>query len=141
MSFIHEYPLWAERTVWALRVFGYAFAANTGAAALIYTPLSLKADQYIIVGTMLVFGIICMVSALMKRYIIEWIALFFLTGGVSTYVCAVWVSTLTTRTSIAGASVFTFLVLLMLVRVIDLTVYWRRNVQAAKLQAVIDGDA
>ena len=141
MSFIHEYPLWAERTVWALRVFGYGFAANTGAAALIYTPASLKPEMYVIVGSMLVFGLVCMVSALTKRYIIEWVSLFFLTGGISTYVCAMWASTLINQKAIGAASVFTFLVLLMLVRVIDLTVYWRRNVQAAKLQEVLNGDA
>lgn len=131
---IHEYPRWAERAVRFIRILGYAFAANTGAGALIYTPASLKPEMYIIVGSMLVFGLVCLVSAIMKRYIVEWIALFFLTAGTSIYVAAVWVSAISNPKTTAGASIFSFLVCLMAIRIIDLTVYWRRNVKTAELQ-------
>lgn len=135
-----DYPAWAEYTVWVTRSISYLFAALTGFAALVFTPASLRADTYVIVGSMLVFGLICLVASITRRYIVEWISLFFLTGGISIYVAAVWISTLQKPGSIAGASIFTVLVLLMVVRLIDLTVFWRNSVKAAKLSQVMTND-
>lgn len=131
---IHEYPKWAERTVRSARIASYAFSALTGLAAIFLTPNSLKAETYIIVGSMALFGLICMVSSIVKMYVLEWVSLFFLTAGISTYVAAVWISSIGNSKYIAGASIFTVLVLLMLIRLVDLTVFWLRNARAAKLQ-------
>jgi hypothetical protein len=131
---IHEYPKWAERTIRSARIASYAFATLTGLAAILFTPTSLKPEAYIIVGSMALFGMICMVASSLKMYVLEWVSLFFLTAGISTYVAAIWVSSLSNIKVVAGASIFTVLVLLMLIRLVDLTVFWLRNVRAAKLR-------
>jgi hypothetical protein len=131
---IHEYPKWAERSIRVARIMSYAFSALTGVAALLLTPNSLKPEMYVIVGSMAVFGLVCMAAAITKRYVLEWVSLFFLTAGITTYVAAVWVSAISNPKAVAGASIFTVLVLLMLIRVIDLTVFWLRNVRAARLR-------
>lgn len=131
---IIDYPPWAEVAVWITRSVSYLFAALTGLAALVLTPLALKSESYVIVGSMLVFGLVCLYSSLTRHYIIEWISLFFLTGGISLYVASVWATTLEKPTAIAGASVFTVLVLLMGVRLIDLTVFWMQNVMTARVR-------
>ena len=131
---IHEYPKWAEHTVRLARILSYAFCALTGFSAVIFTPASLRPETYIIVGTMAIFGLICMGASITKRYVLEWVSLFFLNAGISSYVAAIWVSSISNEKYIAGASIFTVLVLLMLIRLVDLTVFWLRNVRAAKLR-------
>lgn len=131
---IHEYPKWAEVTVRFARIASYAFSALTGVAAVLFTPSSLKPETYIIVGSMAIFGLICLVASSAKMYVLEWVSLFFLTAGISTYVAATWVAALTNNKYVAGASIFTVLVLLMLIRLVDLTVFWLRNVRAAKMR-------
>jgi len=135
---VHGYPRWAEVTVWILRVSSYAFCTLTGLGAILFTPTSLKAEAYAIVGSMLVFGLVCMLATAWKRYVIEWVALFFLTAGTSMYVASVWVSAVGNTKVIAGASIFTVLVLLMLIRIVDLTVFWQKTVRAVKLQGAIE---
>lgn len=130
---IHEYPKWAERVVRFARISSYAFCAITGITAILFTPSSLKPETFIIVGTMALFGLICMVASIWKMYVVEWVSLFFLSAGISTYVAAVWVSSLGNSKYIAGASIFTVLVLLMLIRLVDLTVFWMKNARAARL--------
>lgn len=134
---VHGYPKWAEITVWVLRTLSYSFCTLTGLGAIMFTPASLKPEAYAIVGSMLVFGLVCLLATAFQRYIIEWVSLFFLTAGTSMYVAAVWISALTNTKVIAGASVFTVLVLLMLIRIVDLTVFWQRTVKAVKLQQVL----
>lgn len=130
---IHEYPKWAERAVRTARIASYAFCALTGLAAIIFTPTSLKAESYIIVGSMALFGLICLVGSSLKMYILEWVSLFFLTAGTLTYVAAIWVSALSSSKVVAGASIFTVLVLLMFIRLIDLTVFWLKNERATQM--------
>lgn len=138
---IHEYPRWAERTIRIMRIASYAFCALTGLAVVFLTPASLKPELYIIVASMAIFGLICLVATTLKMYVMEWVSLFFLTAGTLTYVAAIWVSSLFNPKFVAGASIFTVLVLLMLIRVIDLTVFWLRNVRATKLQKGLSNDS
>lgn len=137
---VHDYPKWAEVSIRVGRILGYAFATVTGLSAIIFTPNSLKPEMYGIVGSMVVFGLVCMIAALGKRFIMEWVSLFFLTAGVSTYVAAMWVGSLSNVKYIGAASIFTFLILLMAIRLIDLTVYWQKNLQAAKLSKALGYD-
>lgn len=131
---IHEYPKWAERTMRVLRISSYAFCTLTGVAAIFLTPSSLKAEMFVIVGSMALFGLVCTVASVMKRYVVEWVSLFFLAAGITSYVAAVWLSAMSNPKAIAGASIFTVLVLLMLIRLVDLTVFWMKNVRAVKLR-------
>lgn len=131
---IHDYPAWAAFLVRVARTALYTCSVSTGACAIIFTPASLqKAGAGVIVGSMLIFGLVCLVGVLWQKYIIEWISLFFLSAGMSIYVAAVWISSINRPEVIAGASMFTMLVLFLIIRLIDLTVYWLRNFTAAKL--------
>ena len=134
---IHEYPKWAERSVRAARIGSYAFCAITGLAAIFLTPSSLKPEVYVIVGSMAIFGLICFAATTLKMYVLEWVSLFFLTAGTLTYVAAIWISTLSNTKAVAGASIFTVLILLMFIRLVDLTVFWLRNARATRLQQEI----
>lgn len=138
---IHEYPKWAETAVRVSRIASYAFACLTGVAALLITPSAITPELYIIIGSMALFGMICFVASIFKLYVIEWVSLFFLTAGITSYVAAVWVAAVTNPKYIASASIFMVLVLLLLIRLVDLTVFWLRNVRATKLrQELPDAD-
>lgn len=138
---IHSYPKWAEVIIRTLRIGSYALAANTGLAALLFTPSSLKPEMFVIVGSMLLFGTLCAVASALKRYVIEWVSLFFLAGGISVYTSAVWISAIANPKAVAGASIFTVLIFLMLIRAVDLTVYWLRNVRAVKQEQRLGNDS
>lgn len=131
---IHEYPKWAERTIRFMRIASYAFFAVTGLTIILLAPALLKPELYVITGSMAVFGLICLVATTMKLYVVEWVSLFFLTAGVLTYVANIWAMAMTNVKYVASASIFMVLVLLMLIRLVDLTVFWMRNVRATKLQ-------
>lgn len=134
---VQNYPLWAVIAVRTARILGYAFAALTGIAAILITPNSVTPATYVIVGSLAIFGFVCLVGAIWQKYVWEWISLFFLTGGITVYVVGVWLQAGTNPKVIAGASVFTMLVMLLIVRLIDLTVYWVKNVRAAALSQEI----
>lgn len=131
---IHEYPKWAELTVRVMRIASYAFACLTGLAVIILAPSALTPDLYVIVGSMAVFGLICFAATTLKMYVMEWVSLFFLTAGILTYVAAVWAMALSNVKYVASASIFMVLILLMCIRLVDLTVFWMRNVRATRLQ-------
>jgi hypothetical protein len=135
-----DYPVWVERTVRVIRAVMYLFAAGAGAGALVFTPASVKPEAFIIVGSMLVFGFLCAIGTATSHYILEWISLFFLMAGVSTYTVAIWISTLASPKSTAGACTITVLLLLMFLRLLELTVYWLRNVQAARMALELGHD-
>lgn len=130
---ISEYPHWAEVTVRTLRVLMYSMSVLTGVAALLFTPASMTVAAYLIVVLMLVFGLACLVGTLIMNYIVEWVSLWFLTGGLSLYVLSVWATAFSAPTKIAGSSVLTMLILALMIRTVDLTVYWMKNVRAARI--------
>lgn len=111
----------------------YSFSVLTGVAALLFTPPSMSVAAYLIVTLMLVFGLACLVGTLLLNYIIEWVSLWFLTGGLSLYVISVWATALAAPTKIAGSSVLSMLIIALMIRTIDLTVYWLKNVRAARI--------
>lgn len=139
---IHEYPKWAEHTVRIMRIAAYAFACLTGLAVIILAPSKFTPDLYVIVSSMAVFGLICTVAAILKMYVLEWVSLFFLTAGILIYVATVWALVFVNIQYLASASIFMVLVLFMCIRLVDLTVFWLRNVRATKLQKELsDHDA
>lgn len=137
---ISEYPHWAEITVRTLRVLMYSMSVLTGVAAFFFTPNSMSPIAFLIVTLMLVFGLACLVGTLIMNYIVEWISLFFLTGGLSFYVLSVWFTALSTPTRLAGSFVLSMLILALTIRIIDLTVYWVKNVRAARIARDMDID-
>ena len=130
---ITEYPHWAEVTVRTLRVLMYSMSVLTGVAAFLFTPASMSMTAYAIVTLMLIFGLACLVGTLIGNYVVEWVSLFFLTGGLSLYVVSVWFTAFSAPTRLAGSAVLSMLIFALMIRVIDLTVYWLKNVRAARL--------
>lgn len=135
---ITEYPHWAEVTVRTLRVLMYSMSVLTGVAAFLFTPASITTAGYLIVTLMLIFGLACLVGTLIGNYVIEWVALWFLTGGLSLYVLSVWATAFEAPTKIAGSSVLSMLILALMIRTVDLTVYWMKNVHAARIAQEIE---
>lgn len=88
---------------------------------------------YVIITLMLVFGLACLVGTLLANYIVEWVSLWFLTGGLALYVVSVWATALEHPTKLAGSFVLTMLILALTIRIVDLTVYWLKNVRAARI--------
>lgn len=82
---------------------------------------------------MIVFGLFCLIGTMTMHWVLEWISLFFLCAGLSVYVLSVWFTVLSTPNRIAGTSALTMLVLFLMIRAIDLTVYWLKNVKVAKI--------
>jgi hypothetical protein len=137
---VQNYPAWAVFWVRIARMLSYAFAAITGVSAVLFTPASITPQTIVIIATMGVFGLVCLVGTTIQNYVMEWISLFFLTAGISVYVAGLWVGALSSTKYIAAASLFTMLVLLLVVRLIDLTVYWLKIVKVAVISKELEDD-
>lgn len=135
---VSEYPHWAEVTLITLRVLMYSMSVLTGVAAFFFPSKSMSVVGLIVVSVMLVFGLACLVATLIRNYVAEWIALWFLTGGMSFYVLSVWFSAFSQPTRLAGTFVLTMLILALMIRITDLTVYWIKNVRAAHIARDMD---
>lgn len=138
---MREHPHWAAVTVRTARVLCYAMAVTAGVSAFLFTPMSLSIPgAFIIVASMVIFGLACLVGTLIQNYIVEWISLFFLTAGMSCYVISVWFNVWHAPARVAGTAVLSMLVLLLVIRVVDLTVYWWKNVRIARLVKDMEDD-
>lgn len=137
---IQNYPSWANVLVRTSRILAYAFASITGIAAVLFTPASITPATIVIIASMAFFGLVCLVGTLWQQYVIEWVSLFFLTGGICVYVVGLWIKSLSDLKYISASSVFTMLVLLLVVRLVDLTVYWLKNLRAAEISKGLEDD-
>lgn len=138
---MREHPHWAAVTVRTARVLVYAMAVTAGVSAFLFSPRTLSVPgAIIIVSSMAIFGLACLVGTILQNYIIEWISLFFLTAGMSCYVITVWFSVWHSPARLAGTAVLSMLVLLLVIRVVDLTVYWWKNVRIARLVKDMEDD-
>ena len=140
---MQSHPHWAQVAIRTCRVLAYASSVVTGLAAFMFTTPSVGASPalYIIAGSMLLFGLVCLVGTLMLNYIIEWIALFFLCAGLSYYVISIWFTVAGQPNKIAGTACLTMLLFFLAIRAIDLTVYWLKNVRVARMQKDMGNDA
>jgi len=132
---MQSHPHWAQVAVRTCRVLAYAASTVAGLAVFIFSTPALASNPavYVIAGSMMLFGLICLVGTLMLNYIVEWISLFFLCAGLSYYVASVWITVFGAPSKIAGTSALTMLVLFLAIRAIDLTVYWLKNVRVAQM--------
>lgn len=137
---VQNYPKWAQIAARTARILAYAFAALTGIAAVLFTPASITPQTIVIISTLAFFGLVCLVGTLWQQYVVEWVSLFFLAGGIVVYVTGLWIKALGDTKYISTASIFTMLVLLLIVRLIDLTVYWLKNVKMAALSRDLEDD-
>ena len=138
---IQDYPHWAEVTVRTLRVLMYSFSVLTGVAAFFFPSSSMSPVGLVVVTLMLIFGLACLVGTLILNYVVEWISLFFLTGGLSFYVLSVWFSAIDKPTRLAGSFILSMLILALAIRIVDLTAYWVKNVKAARIARDMDIDS
>lgn len=130
---ISEYPHWAEIVLRTLRVLMYSMSVLTGVAAFLFPSSSMTAIGAAVVTFMLICGLGCLVGTMLMNWMIEWISLWFLTGSMSFYVLSVWFSAFAQPTRLAGTFVLTMLILSLMIRITDLTVYWVKNVRAARI--------
>lgn len=137
---VQNYPKWAQVTVRTARILAYAFASLTGVAAVLFTPASITPATIVIISTLAFFGLVCLIASVWQKYVWEWISLYFLSAGIAVYVAGLWVKALGDLKYVSGASIFTMLLLLLVVRIIDLTVYWLKNVKVATLSRGIEDD-
>jgi hypothetical protein len=139
---MREHPHWAQVAVRTCRVLAYASAVVCGVAAFLFSTSTLTTPAaYIMVCSMALFGLICLVGTLMLNYILEWISLFFLCAGLSCYVISAWFLAASSPNRVAGTAALTMLLLFLCIRVIDLTVYWLKNVKVARMAKGIRDDA
>lgn len=137
---VQNYPSWAQITVRTARILAYAFASMTGIAAVLFTPASITPQTIVIISTMALFGLVCLVGTLLQQYVVEWISLFFLVAGIVVYVTGLWIKSVGDAKYISAASFMTMLVFLLVVRLIDLTVYWLKNVKIAAISKDLEED-
>lgn len=137
---VQNYPKWAQIAARTARILSYAFASLTGVAAVLFTPASITPSTIIIISTLAFFGLVCLVGTLWQQYVVEWISLFFLAAGIAVYVTGLWVKALGDVKYISTASIFTMLLLLLVIRIVDLTVYWLKNVKMAAISRGIEDD-
>lgn len=137
---VQNYPSWAQITVRTARILAYAFASMTGIAAVLFTPASITPQTIVIISTMALFGLVCLVGTLLQQYVVEWISLFFLVAGIVVYVTGLWIKSVGDAKYISASSFMTMLVFLLVVRLIDLTVYWLKNVKIATISKDLEED-
>jgi hypothetical protein len=138
---MREHPHWAQVAIRTARVLAYAASVTAGIAAFLYSSTVLtNPAALIMVCSMAIFGVACLVATLIMNYIIEWIALFFLCAGFSCYVVSAWFLASHDPTKIAGTAALTMLLLFLSIRVIDLTVYWLKNVHVARMAKELRDD-
>lgn len=90
--------------------------------------------------TLTVFGTLCFLGTVTQRWVVEWVCMFFLSAAIMIYTLAIWSAAIGNVTKLAGAGAISMLVLLMLIRIVDLTVYWLQNVRAAKIKMAVLSD-
>lgn len=137
---VQNYPKWAQVTVRTSRILAYAFASLTGIAAVLFTPASVTPQTIVIISTLAFFGLVCLVGTVWQQYVVEWISLFFLSAGIAVYVAGLWVKALGDVKYISVSSIFSMLLLLLVIRIVDLTVYWLKNVKMAAISRGIEDD-
>jgi hypothetical protein len=137
---VQNYPKWAVIAVRTARILSYAFASLTGVAVVLFTPASITPSTIVIISTLAIFGLVCLIATLWQQYVWEWISLYFLAAGISVYVVGLWVKALGDVKYISAASIFTMLLFLLVVRIVDLTVYWLKNVKMAALSRDLEDD-
>lgn len=139
-------PPWANLLIRLFRFGIYACAGLAGVGVLVAsTPSTGKLFPHIVsvaMGiTLLVFGLLCLVGTSLQKWVLEWVALWFLSGAILVYTVALWTAATGQLTRLAGASAISMLLLFMLIRCIELSVYWLQNVRVAQLkQAVLSDD-
>lgn len=139
---LHDYPKWVEVLIRLARTLMYACPVIAGIGAAFFTQSPLLQGFMLSVGlTALTFGSICLIGTVTQRFIVEWISLFFLTGAITIYVLSVWFAVASQPSRIGQAGVVSMLVFALLIRLLELTIFWRMNVKAAKLQQVFSDDA
>jgi peptidoglycan biosynthesis protein MviN/MurJ (putative lipid II flippase) len=120
-----------------LRAISYLLAAGMGLGILLFYPANGAYPVLInqICGWLsLVFGLVCCVSTVRKHWMHEWSALFFLIFAISIYVVIAWSKLATSWTGFAGSCALSWLLVLNIFRLVELTVFFVKAVRGAKMR-------
>lgn len=132
-----DYPQGADTIIRSLRALGYMFGAVVGLALLtVYNnPSGVSILVLNIVGGMLLFsGLFATISTVLKRWMLEWIALTGILFGIAVYLVAIWSRVGDNLSNLAGAGAITMLWLLCGIRFIDLTVFYHRYMRLSLIR-------
>jgi len=126
-----------------LRLFQYGGAMLCGAGLILLpSPAVSSATSLALNGAMgivlLVAGTVCLIGSALQRWVWEWVSLFFVSGAIGVYTVIICAAALHNPARIAGAGALLILFFALTIRLVDLTVYWIKNVRTAKIKQVIE---
>lgn len=136
-------PRWARRAETTARTLLYAMVLLAGFGMVFLTPQTvsgLVGSTLIVISgwAMVAAGIPGIFGAAMRKYQLEWIAIWVAIGGSLTYVASVWsLVNSETLTRLTQSSFVTIAFLALVIRAINLTVTARRK---RELHQVTNGD-
>jgi hypothetical protein len=128
-----------------IRLLQYGSAVMAGAALVLVSSPSVNSVSTIALNNvlgcvLLVAGTICLIGAAMQRWIWEWVALFFVSGAIGVYTVAICAAAVGNNARLAGAGAILMLFFALAIRLVDLTVYWIKNVRTAKIKRNMEDD-
>lgn len=140
-----EWPLWADNVVRTLRSLAYLSALVTGAGLLfVYdNPSAVQLTTLTVTGLLLMIaGAMALVSTMLKRWMLEWVALTGVLFGIFVYLVAIWSRVGENSSNIVGAGAITMLFLFIGIRFMDLTVFYKRYKRLSQVRnRVVNNDA
>lgn len=140
-----EWPRWADNVVRTLRALAYFCAMLTGSGLLFFydRPSQVALATLTITGFTLLFaGTMALVSTVMKRWMLEWVAITGVLFGIFVYLVAIWSRVGDDLSSLAGAGAISMLFLFIAIRFLDLTVFYKRYKRLSQVRnRVVKNDA
>lgn len=124
-----DFPVWADHLVRTLRALAYLCAVVTGAGLLFVYDNPSQVHMGILSTTglmLLVAGLMALVSTVLKRWMLEWVALTGVLFGIFVYLLAIWSRVGENSSSVVGAGAITMLFIFIAIRFVDLTVFYKR---------------
>lgn len=127
------------------RLLQYGGAILAGAALILVSSPSVNkvssGELNALLGcVLLVSGTVCLIGSSLQRWIWEWVSLFFVAGCIGVYTVALCTAAFHDSARIAGAGAILMLFFALTIRLVDLTVYWIKNVRTAKIKKVMEDD-
>lgn len=139
-----EWPRWADNVVRTLRALAYfcAVLTGTGLVFLYDRPSQVDLSTITLTGFMLLIaGAMALVSTLMKRWLLEWVAITGVLFGIFVYLVAIWSRVGEDLSALAGAGAITMLFLFLAIRFLDLTVFYKRYKRLSQVRnRVVNND-
>lgn len=132
-----EYPPWADTIFRVIRGISYTLAAGMGVGLLFFYPTTPRYPDSLndVCGLIaIISGLFCLQATIRKRWIQEWLALFFLIFSVSIYAVIAVSRMFITIEDLAGACALLWLLMGNLFRLAELTIFFEKSVRSARIR-------